>query len=465
MGDLKQNQKGAVAILTLLAISVFALAVMSTVSVLAANALQMSSADANSDKTFYAAEAGVNEALNKLITNPVPEPFSLSLNGVNVQITVTSSSDTTPCASNPDNPYPRIIQSQATDSTGKERTVQIIACSSAFSGGFNYAVQGGAGGIFMDQNSYIIGKVYSNADIIGSNGAEVRTVSGTPGDVWVADTNTLDNVHAFGDVRAHAIKNSTIGGHAYYQTVIGTVKANNGSDTCTENENGPNCFDGSADQPQRDLPINDADVQNWKDDISDPSNPNTPLGPSGGSCPANTYCVSGSATLGRQKINGNFYLGNGATLTLTGNLWVSGNITLDNNGAVKLSDDLGGGSTVIISDGTINVENNLSIQGNSDPRSFLLVLSTSNSGVSDSCSDPHAVPTVYASNNSTAIIFAAIHGLLKVKNNGHLNAAAVQKLCLENGANVTFNTNLASFTVPGGGGDTVGTALGTWQEK
>lgn len=75
-------------------------------------------------------------------------------------------------------------------------------------------------------------------------------------------------------------------------------------------------------------------------------------------------------------------------------------------------------------------------------------------------------PAIYASNNSTSVVFGALHGMLKVKNNGALNAAAAEALYLEPNSEVTFNPFLTSFNVPSGGdGEPVGTAIGTWQEK
>lgn len=464
---LQTDTRGAIAIVTLLTISVFALAVVTTMGVLTVEEAHMSSAAAATEQTFFAAEAGLNEALRRLSINPVPGPFTFTIDTVNVDVTVTTAVSPNPCTFDPDLSYPRVIESRATDLTGKIRTVRLYACSSAYSGGFDYAVQGGSGGIYMDPNSFIIGKVYSNGGITGGNNAEIRKLNSGDG-VHIAQSNTLDNVDVEGDVHARTIRNSILGGKAYYRTVAGTVRANT-TDNCVANENGPNCFDidvtGLADPTPKNLPISDADVQKWRDEIDDAGNPNAPLGPSGGACPAQTHCVTGTVTLGRQKIEGNLYLGIGSTLILNGNLWVTGNVHFDNNGTVQLSNSLGGGSAVVIVEGTSNVENNLIMQGNGDPRSFLLFLSTNASGLGQSCSNPGTIPAVHASNNSDSIIFGAIHGLLKVKNNGHLNAAAVEQLCLENGASVTFNPNIAAFTVPSGGGDELGVALGTWQEN
>ena len=153
MKSIKENQSGAIAILTIIGVTVFSLTIMISLSALGIDELRMVSAELDSQQTFYAAEAGINEALHRLISHPVPQPFSLTIDEYTIEVTV---------AANPADPYQRIIQSQATDSTGKVRTIQIVADTSAFSTGFDYAVQAGHGGIELKNNSRIQGDIYSN---------------------------------------------------------------------------------------------------------------------------------------------------------------------------------------------------------------------------------------------------------------------------------------------------------------
>jgi len=155
--NLPYNQKGAIAIVTLMAVSVFALIVMTTVSALAANNHTMTSAAEATEATFYAAEAGINEALYRLIAHPIPPPFTLDINGIDVEVNIQASG------------HQRTIISQATDFTGKVRTLQLSAQSSAFAGGFDYAVQAGQGGLEMMNKTKIYGDVYANGSIFGTN--------------------------------------------------------------------------------------------------------------------------------------------------------------------------------------------------------------------------------------------------------------------------------------------------------
>ena len=65
-----KKSEGMVATIALLGVSVVALAVISTATVLAIGELKMSQDGGSLDKTFYAAEAGLNEALYRLINDP-----------------------------------------------------------------------------------------------------------------------------------------------------------------------------------------------------------------------------------------------------------------------------------------------------------------------------------------------------------------------------------------------------------
>ena len=141
-----KNEQGIVATLSLLGVSVISLAIVATLANLALGELKISNTGSSLEKTFYAAEAGLNEALYRLIQDPIPGNRILEIDGITIEITVSS---------NPDNPFQRIIQSKATSPTGKVRIVQIIANTNSFAGGFDYAVQGGTNGIHLDNNSEI----------------------------------------------------------------------------------------------------------------------------------------------------------------------------------------------------------------------------------------------------------------------------------------------------------------------
>ena len=434
-----KNESGLIGFIALFSISVIALAVASSLVLLVNREMKMARSGGALDSTFYAAESGLNEALYRLIAYPGPGNYNFSLNGVSVTAKVSQ---------NPLDPYQRLVEAEAKSDDDKIRIVDIIANTSSYAGGFDYAVQGGTGGVVLENNSTIIGDVYSNGDVQGANGAVAS------GSVWVAASHSIDKVKIIKDAHAHQIEHSNIGKDAYYQIIDAATKA---SGTGCPNAN---CHPGFPDPAERNFPLKESDIQKWKDEISAGTNPVSTSTPA--TCPPSHlvgfFCVTDSMTLGNQKIDADFYIGNGASLIITGNLWVSGKIILDNNGSIKIDPALKGGSAVIIADGTIDVNNNYTIEGSGNPSSFVLMVSE-NSGM-----DP-ASPAIFAANNSQAIIFAALHGMLKVKNNGSLNAALAEKLYLEQNSTVTFNPLIAAFYVPSTGGHEIGTALGSWREK
>lgn len=468
-----QNEKGMVAVITLLGVSAIAMAVIVTLTLISAGEMKMVQSGGTLDQTYYAAESGMNEALYRLITYPVPGNYSFAMENIIININV---------AANPGDPYQRIITSQAADPNGKIRTVRVIANTDSYAGGFDSAVNSGAGGVIMENGSCVIGNIYSNGAVEGPGSGDNGCKTSAPtacrpaydfkhsviqknaihnGKVTLTGANSVTGVSNGGDIIANNIKNSIAGNYAKYQSLTGSVKASGGGETCS-GVSGTYCIAGYPNEPAKNLPVTAAVINNWKSEITDTA-------PTAyDDCPADStkYCIdSDNRVLGAQKIEGDFYIGNGQTLTLAGNLWVTGNIILDNNGTIRLDPGFKALSAVIIADGIIDVSNNYVLSGSGDPKSFLLMISSLGPRTGD-CSDHDLSkrPAICAANNSNSIIFAAPDGDLFVKNNGCLNASATYKIHLMQNSTVNFNPDISSFTVPAGGGTDVGTALGTWQE-
>ncbi len=440
-----RNEKGMVAVLALLGISAATLAIASTLVSISLNELRMASSGGAIDQTFYAAESGLNDALYRLVKDPVPGSHNFDYGNTTISI------DTLP---NPANPYQRIVEATATDENGNIRKVRVLANTDAFATGFDYAVQGGVGGVYLKNNSRIIGDIYSNGSILPQTGGSNKYIEGK---AWVAGTNRLDSVQITGDVFAHEIRDSIIAGDAYYQAID--------NDTTVSGSICPNshCHGSNPDQPAKPFPLKDSDILKWKNDINASGNP--VLGPDPLTCPAGPhyngyYCVIGNTTLGNQKIDADFYLGSGGSLTLSGNIWITGDIEIANNGPsdagnIRIDSSLGGFSTVVITDGRVEVLNNCVIQGSGDPRSFILLVSTSTS---------ITPPAIEGSNNSNSIVFAAMKGRLLVQPGGMLNAVLAHEIFLENNSRITYNPNLSLFTIPTSKELPVGAAVNSWEE-
>ena len=468
-----RRNDGVAAIIMVLIVATAVLAIISTLTAVALSSHKMVQSPGAFDQTYYAAEAGINEGLFRLINNPIPGNYSFQFEGMNIDVSVVN--DTI-------DPFKRIIESRVADPSGRIRTLRISAETNSYSGGFDSSVISGFGGLEMENGSCVIGNVFSNGPVTGpgSNNNGCKTAAATAcrpaypnkdsiiqkdashdGKVTLTGVNSIADVKNSGDMVAHNIKNSISGKQAKYQTLTGSVKADGGTETCGAGS-GTFCHPGNPDEAAKDLPINAAVINGWKADI-------TVAAPAAyDDCPsdATKYCISShNRTLGLNKILGDLYVSNGETLTLTDNLWVTGNIILDNNGTIRLDPSLGGLSAVIIADGIVDVGNNYSLIGSGNTSSFLLIVSIVGMR-SGNCSDHDLAkrPAICASNNSDSIIFAAPNGALRVKNGGCLNAAATNLVHLEPNSTVNFNPAMASFTVPGGGGTEVDAVGSSWEE-
>lgn len=477
-----QQRPGVVTTMTVLGVTAVVMSAFLTLSVLSTSQLTQGQSLEASEQTFFAAEGGINSGLYRLILNPAPTltPIATTVNGIDVTYTIEQYESNPPV---PEDRYRRLLSATAIDpKTNSTRTLQIVVTTNSFAGGFNYAAQAGSGGIILDNTSEIIGDVYSNGSIVpdggGSAGNVIALNAQFPGHVWVAGPgNRIEKVQIQdGDAHADTLQNLTVGRSAYYQTKIGSVRANGGSETCDNGTGGTYCLWQSEAVPvPRDLAIRDdagfSHIQPWVDAINDPSNPNAPLNPSAlGDCPSQPpfnngqyYCVfSNDVTLGRQRINGNLYVGNGRTLTLTGNVYVTGHVFIDVNATVQVAqNNSSNASWNLISEQSIDVDNNSTLRGSGHIQSFLLIVSRN---ASQSENAFPGGPAIYASNNSTSVIFAAPNGMVKVKNVGHLRATVAYVIKLKNNSDITFNPDIAGLNVPGENPQPIGIQPGSWSE-
>ncbi|MDP3999928.1 MAG: choice-of-anchor R domain-containing protein [bacterium] len=231
-----------------------------------------------------------------------------------------------------------------------------------------------------------------------------------------------------GDVHANTLNQLTVGGDAYFQ-------ADNGSTIAGSS------FPGSEDPPQRDLPITDANIIDFKTQ-----------GASGGTYTGDvTIALGTSQTMGPLKIDGNLTVENGSTLRITGTLYVTGTMLFSNNATIVLDPGYGADSGVIVGDGTVTISNNVLFTGSGTPNSFLLLGTTS---TSDNAID--------VSNNATNIILAAPKGTIRLHNNAGANALTANRLVLDNNAVVTYVSGLNDINFSNGPGGSF--AVGGWRE-
>jgi len=252
--------------------------------------------------------------------------------------------------------------------------------------------------------------------------------------------NIIEDVDVLGVAKANTIKDSFVGGDAYYQTLINT-------------DVGGTLYPGSPESPLAEMPISDGNITDWKNEAGCGSQPAT------GACAhSGDYVVDDNVSIGPLTITGDLDIQqNSLTITLTGIVYVQGNIDIDNLVTIECDSSYGSGSCLLITDGWIHVDQNGEFKGSGTAGSHLMILSTldcDGSGAQSGCSHHDGVADLH--NNSSGAVFYVPNGMVNLHNGANVTAVTAYKLRLDNGATVTYETGLINtqFSAgPSGGWD------------
>jgi Tfp pilus assembly protein PilX len=256
-------------------------------------------------------------------------------------------------------------------------------------------------------------------------------------------TTRLSGVTVNGTARANTLQSCTIGLHAYYQTISSCSVAGTK-------------YPGTADSSQQVMPISQPQIDEWKSDAE-----------SGGIINGNYSRTNGqSATLGPIRINGNMTLDNNVTLDVTGPIWVKGNITIGNNVTVRVSSTLGNASSIIIADnpdnptgsGRISLDNNVSVRGNNNTGSYLIVLSTKQDGAQNAFNLGNNV----TSSSTPTSVFYASSGTMGLDNNAVAAQLTAYAISLSNNVIITYSSGLQDTNFSSGPGGSWAKVAGTY---
>ena len=375
------------------------------------NSLNIINSKIESVKSYYAAEAGIEDSLLRLNNGM---QFSASNT-----LFIDGNSATTEISDSMGSSRTITSEGNANDKIRKLSVNYTITTSEI---SFFYGAQAGEGGITMGNNSIIEGNVFSNGSISGS-GTITNTVTVATNGNGISDVEVGDNAYVY------SCSNADIENTLYY--------VSGGSITNCDYENivdlGPEEIEPEA------MPVSQEQITDWKNEASN------------GGTFSGDYTISGGETvsLGPIKITGNLIVNISAVLNVTGLIYVEGDILINNNVILKLDSNFGSLSGIIISDGKISVQNGAAVQGSGEENSFLMLLSTNNS------LDPSS-PAIDVRNNAAAAIFYASNGMINLNNNINIREATGYKLALSNNAVVSYSSGLANANFSSGPG-------GSWQ--
>ncbi len=305
---------------------------------------------------------------------------------------------------------------------------------------FNYGVQVGEGGVFMENTSSISGNLYSNGTVVANdNNIEGDVVSAGP-------SGLVDSIIATGDMYANTIQDSDIEEDAYYAD-------NNISNTTVGGTEHPN----SSDQPTTSLPISDDLISKWEEGAAEGEIISEP-------CP---YEINKDTTIGPAKIECNLEINGNVTITLSGALWVEGDIEMNNRAQIVIDESLGDKSVPFIADNPndrenssiILIQNQTNFSGNSSDESYVLLISQNSS--SENGEDEEAIELSNAVSGD--LLLYAGHGEILLQNNASLKEVTAYKIHLQNSARVIYEDGLANtlFT----SGPSGGFSIEEWRER
>ncbi|MDQ3076110.1 MAG: hypothetical protein M3Q34_03195 [bacterium] len=229
-----------------------------------------------------------------------------------------------------------------------------------------------------------------------------------------------------GNAYAHTIDDATVAGIKY----------------CQSTNNSPACNTSLPDPSQVPMPISDQNILDWKAEAL--ANNDTHFG---------DYTVNGSGNvLGPMKITGNLIFTNNADLTMTGTLWIEGNIEMGNGGTVNLDASYGTGEGVIVADGVVDMGNGVEFNGSGSLGSFVMVLSTSSSDFAIDVSN----------NDSGDVILYAANGTINLSNNSSAKSLNGKRINLKQNAQVVYDSGIVNSNFVSG--PSGGWNIDTWKE-
>lgn len=322
-------------------------------------------------------------------------------------------------------------------STTANRSVKIYVDLRPVSSGL-FSIIGGAGGLYMSNNSKIVGgDVFVNGEVRLSNSAQIG-LSTKSVNVSVADaicpnpaTATFPRVCASGENGQPITISNTA--HIY-----GAVKATNQTDGTGMSNTGLVANSSVATQalPTYDRAAQKAAVTNTMTAAAASCG-----GSSNITWPANTM------------ITGDVSVSIGCKVTVQGNVWITGTLSVGNSAQLIVADTLGATVPNIMVDGSGGATFNQSAQlvSNSSKTGFEIYTFYSTATCSPDCStvtgtdlaNSRGVTTISLLQASSApnTIFYAYWSQVSVGNSGQIGALIGQTINLSNASTITFGTS------------------------
>jgi len=414
---------------------------------LASNDLYATNAD-------MVAEAGIEESVEQLNQNDsfagytsVQQFFNNTTQGKGVfTTTVANTSDT---------------NAKTILSTGKvyrlsnlttPASTRIVKVTVVGTGSTGYSVQSGPGGLILGGSANITNsQVYVNGTLSLTGASKIGTIS-QPLQVDVANDACPTGVSpgpTYPQICTNTQPITLTQSTAIYGTVCATGQTSTGPNNNIQGGSTGQGLQVGCTAPTVSMPAYDRSGQ---------INAVTTTKPSTDSSIDCTQHLSGSGFTrtwpSNLKITGNIDVGRSCDLTVSGNVYITGNLTIDGAAKIHVPDSLGTTRPVIIVDGTITVGGSASLLANASGTGIEFISFKSSAGCGSSCTSLSGNDLKTSSNVQTisiggaakmaGMIFDAYWGKITVTGSGNVGSVIGQTVDMNGAGTVTFGTSLSS---------------------
>jgi hypothetical protein len=308
-----------------------------------------------------------------------------------------------------------------------------------------YSIVTGVGGLFMSNSAKIVGgDVLVNGEIEMSNTAQIGLTT-NPVKVEVAHQNCpVPATTAY-----PRLCNSSESGQPISISnparIYGTVRANNQTDGSRMSN--PGLVSGTVTAGA--LPTHDRTAQKSAVNLTNPAQ--NPSGASS-SCSGNNTTRTWNANI---RIVGDVSISGSCKVTIMGNVWITGKLSMSNSAQLIVSNTLGTIMPDLMVDGvSAQLSNSAMIVSNSSSTGVRLITYWSRASCSPDCADVTG-PSLYNSRNDETISLSnsssATESILYSKwtrvslnNTGGVGALIGQTVNLSNSATVTFGSSVST---------------------
>jgi hypothetical protein len=439
--SIRKSQNGSILLIFLITLPFLILIAMYYMK-LSLTSFQVARTDHYHTEAQLAADAGADHAVQQLTldddwagTTGEVTLFSDSRIKTTYESTVTSGTNTKTIAVTGRTYFPATASSPT-------RTVSVNVDMRPVTAG-SFSIVSGEGGLYMSNNSKVTGgDVFVNGEVNLTNNAQIG-LSTNPVNLKVADQicpvppdATFPRVCASGEGPQPI---SITGNGVIYGSVIATNQTNG------DKMFSPGLAAGTV-TPQA-LPYYDRDAQKA-------AAVNT-MSASAASCSTSNGTRNWPANV---KITGNVVIGNSCKVTVNGNVWITGNLTMEQSSQLIVANGAAGTRPVIMLDGAngFAMNNSSQLVANNVGTGLEMITYWSAAACSPDCANvtgldlynSRGVTTISLQNNGNApnSIFYAYWSQVNVGNSGQIGALIGQTIRLTNNGTITFGTSVNTGT-------------------